>query len=80
MNSRCPFVWRLAGSSVTGPVTSSVRLGGCGAAEQSGWESFYSNLGSMTKADALRQAKLATMKEYPNPFHWAAFCLQGDYR
>jgi CHAT domain-containing protein len=34
----------------------------------------------MNKADALREAKLATMKEYPSPFHWAAFCLQGDYR
>ncbi|MBI5091674.1 MAG: CHAT domain-containing protein [Candidatus Hydrogenedentes bacterium] len=41
---------------------------------------FYKNLGAMTKAEALRQAKLATMKEYPSPFHWAPFCLQGDYR
>lgn len=41
---------------------------------------FYRNLSQMTKAEALRQAKLATMKEFPNPFHWAAFCLQGDYR
>ncbi len=41
---------------------------------------FYKNLGSMNKAEALRQAKLATMKQYPSPFHWAAFCLQGDYR
>jgi CHAT domain-containing protein len=38
------------------------------------------NLGGMNKAEALRQAKLATMKQYPGPFHWAAFCLQGDYR
>lgn len=41
---------------------------------------FYRNLSQMTKAEALRQAKLATMKEFPGPFHWAAFCLQGDYR
>jgi len=41
---------------------------------------FYKNLASMNKAEALRQAKLATMKQYPGPFHWAAFCLQGDYR
>jgi CHAT domain-containing protein len=41
---------------------------------------FYTNLTTMTKAEALQQAKLATMKEYPDPFHWAAFCLQGDYR
>ena len=41
---------------------------------------FYKNLATMNKADALQQAKLATMRQYPNPFHWAAFCLQGDYR
>ncbi len=43
-------------------------------------EQFYKNLATMNKAEALRQAKLATMKEYPSPFHWAPFCLQGDYR
>jgi len=43
-------------------------------------EHFYRNLGAMNKADALREAKLETMKKYPGPFHWAAFCLQGDYR
>ena len=43
-------------------------------------QQFYRNLATMSKADALRAAKLATMKEYPDPFHWAAFCLQGDYR
>ena len=43
-------------------------------------QEFYRNLGTMTKADALREAKLAAMKKYPSPFHWAAFCLQGDYR
>ncbi len=43
-------------------------------------ESFYTNLQTMNKAEALRQAKLETMKEFPGPFHWAAFCLQGDYR
>jgi len=41
---------------------------------------FYKNLASMNKAQALRQAKLETMKQYPEPFHWAAFFLQGDYR
>jgi len=41
---------------------------------------FYENLTTMNKAEALRQAKLATMEDFPNPFHWAAFCLQGDYR
>jgi CHAT domain-containing protein len=43
-------------------------------------QEFYRNLGTMDKAEALRQAKLGTMKKYPSPFHWAAFCLQGDYR
>jgi len=43
-------------------------------------EHFYKNLATMNKADALREAKLETMKKYPGPFHWAAFCLQGDYR
>lgn len=43
-------------------------------------ERFYTNLQTMNKAEALRQAKLATMKQYPSPFHWAPFCLQGDYR
>jgi len=43
-------------------------------------EHFYSNLATMDKSKALQQAKLATMKEYPNPFHWAPFCLQGDFR
>ncbi len=43
-------------------------------------QQFYSNLATMDKARALRQAKLATMKQYPEPFHWAAFCLQGDYQ
>jgi hypothetical protein len=41
---------------------------------------FYRRLGEMSKVEALREAKLAVMKEYPNPFHWAPFCLQGDYR
>jgi CHAT domain-containing protein len=43
-------------------------------------EAFYRNLQTMNKAEALRQAKLTTMKEFPEPFHWAAFTLQGDYR
>jgi CHAT domain-containing protein len=43
-------------------------------------QAFYQNLRTMNKAEALRQAKLATMKEFPEPFYWAAFCLQGDYR
>ncbi len=43
-------------------------------------QAFYRNLATMNKAEALRQAKLEIMKQYPSPFHWAAFCLQGDYR
>jgi CHAT domain-containing protein len=30
------------------------------------------------KATALRQAMLTTMKQHPNPKHWAAFTLIGE--
>jgi len=43
-------------------------------------QAFYANLNTMTKTESLRQAKLALMKKCPHPFHWAPFCLQGDYR
>jgi CHAT domain-containing protein/Tfp pilus assembly protein PilF len=39
---------------------------------------FYSNLRSMKKSEALRQAQLATMKEFPPPFFWAAYGLTGE--
>jgi len=41
---------------------------------------FYQNLlqRPFNKAQALRQAMLTTMKEYPNPFSWAAFTLIGE--
>lgn len=39
---------------------------------------FYSNLRSMKKSEALRQAQLATMKEFPHPFFWAAYGLTGE--
>jgi CHAT domain-containing protein len=38
---------------------------------------FYSNLKSMNKQEALRQAQLATRKKYAAPFFWAAFQLTG---
>jgi len=38
---------------------------------------FYANLKKMDKRDALRQAQLATKKQYPHPFYWAAFQLTG---
>ncbi len=43
-------------------------------------EEFYRNLHlkQLTKAQALRQAMLTTMKDYPNPNFWAAFMLVGD--
>lgn len=43
-------------------------------------QAFYANLNTMTKTQSLRQAKLALMKNYPHPFYWSPFCLQGDYR
>jgi len=40
---------------------------------------FYQNLQkNPDKAQALRQAMLATMKEYPDPKNWAAFTLIGE--
>ena len=40
---------------------------------------FYKNLeGNSNKAQALRQAMLTTMKQYPDPWAWAAFTLIGE--
>ncbi|HEY9674361.1 MAG TPA: CHAT domain-containing tetratricopeptide repeat protein [Waterburya sp.] len=39
------------------------------------YQSFQQNL---DKAQALRQAMLMTMKQYPNPINWAAFTLIGE--
>jgi CHAT domain-containing protein/Flp pilus assembly protein TadD len=40
---------------------------------------FYRNLAqSRDRAAALRQAMLATQKQYPDPYHWAAFTLVGQ--
>jgi CHAT domain-containing protein/tetratricopeptide (TPR) repeat protein len=40
---------------------------------------FYQNLQQHPdKAQALRQAMLAAMQEYPNPLNWAAFTLIGE--
>jgi CHAT domain-containing protein len=40
---------------------------------------FYRNFkNNPNKAQALRQAMLSTMKEYPNPCYWAAFTLIGE--
>jgi CHAT domain-containing protein len=45
--------------------------------ELMGW--FYRKWsGGMTKAAALREAKLELMKENPNPFFWGAFVMVGD--
>lgn len=38
---------------------------------------FYRNLATMDKVEALRQAQLASRREYPHPFYWAAFQLTG---
>jgi CHAT domain-containing protein len=40
---------------------------------------FYRNLQTNPdKAQALRNAMLSTMKQYPNPSDWAAFTLVGE--
>ncbi|HEY3302889.1 MAG TPA: CHAT domain-containing protein, partial [Candidatus Binatia bacterium] len=39
---------------------------------------FYSQLKSANKSEALRQAQLKTMKEFPEPFYWAAYQLTGE--
>jgi len=39
---------------------------------------FYANLKTAKKSAALRQAQLKTMKEFPEPFFWAAFGLTGE--
>jgi CHAT domain-containing protein len=39
---------------------------------------FYRNLKAGKKSDALRQAQLKTMKEFPEPFYWAAYQLTGE--
>jgi hypothetical protein len=42
-------------------------------------QSFYQNLqNNPDKAQALRQAMLATMKTHPQPRNWAAFTLSGE--
>lgn len=41
---------------------------------------FYRNLRTMNKAEALRAAQLAMLREGYGPLHWAAFCLYGDYK
>jgi CHAT domain-containing protein len=39
---------------------------------------FYANLKTLRKSEALRQAQLKIMTEFPEPFFWAAFGLTGE--
>ncbi|MBI4537746.1 MAG: CHAT domain-containing protein [candidate division NC10 bacterium] len=39
---------------------------------------FYANLGTLKKSEALRQAQLKTMRQFPEPFFWAAYGLSGE--
>jgi CHAT domain-containing protein len=39
---------------------------------------FYRHLKTGKKSEALRQAQLKTMKEFPEPFYWAAYQLTGE--
>lgn len=40
-------------------------------------EHFYDLLRSRPAAEALREAQIRLMKEYPSPYHWAPFYLTG---
>jgi CHAT domain-containing protein len=40
-------------------------------------EAFYTNLTTMNKRDALRQAQIKAREAFPHPFYWAAFQLTG---
>jgi CHAT domain-containing protein len=39
---------------------------------------FYQHLKGSKKSEALRQAQLKTMQEFPEPFYWAAYQLTGE--
>ena len=39
---------------------------------------FYQHLKTGKKSEALRQAQLKTMQEFPEPFYWAAYQLTGE--
>jgi CHAT domain-containing protein len=39
---------------------------------------FYSRLKSAKKSEALRQAQLKVMEQFPEPFYWAAYQLTGE--
>ena len=40
-------------------------------------QTFYRNLASLDKSEALRQAQIKTRQVYPHPYFWAAFQLTG---
>ena len=39
---------------------------------------FYQHLKTAKKVEALRQAQLKTMEQFPEPFYWAAYQLTGE--
>ena len=39
---------------------------------------FYQHLKTGKKSEALRQAQLKTMEQFPEPFYWAAYQLTGE--
>jgi len=42
-------------------------------------ERFYAHLDEgLSKGEALREAQIDTRAQYPNPYYWAAFVLNGD--
>jgi CHAT domain-containing protein len=44
-------------------------------------QEFYRNLkAGRGKAEALRDAQIATLAKYPHPYYWAAYQLTGEAR
>jgi CHAT domain-containing protein len=39
---------------------------------------FYSRLRGTKKSEALRQAQIKVMEQFPEPFYWAAYQLTGE--
>ena len=61
-----------------GKITSGDEIIGLTRASYELMREFYTNLKSIRKSEALRQAQLKTMQQFPEPFFWAAYGLTGE--
>ena len=61
-----------------GKITSGDEIIGLTRASYELMREFYTNLKTAKKSEALRQAQLRIMKEFPEPFFWAAYELNGE--